>query len=277
MIKDNNTGFEFEDIMNMTKDLKLLYVEDDKIARDATLAIFEEFFDNIIVGVDGIDGLNKFNKDTFDIIITDLNMPNMSGLEMLKEIRKVSNDIPVIVLSAHNEDEYKIGSIKTGTSTFLSKPINLEKFLTSIYEALNHSLRDMRVLNDDDIVLEKYKDKIDINSIVSIFDSNGIIIYVNESFCDIFGYTKEQLIGRPYYTLTKEKRDHELIDEIWTTIKIKKEPWHGTIRYVNNFDKVYFLKGIISPILNKYNKVIEYVAIREDITIPVHEEMKKYQ
>jgi PAS domain S-box-containing protein len=204
-------------------------------------------------------------------------MPLMNGADMIKEIRKVDNLIPAIVLSAHDETEYIIDSIRRGVSSYLNKPIDVDELLKSVYEALNSNERVFDRIYNDEIVLEKYNSNINPTSIVTIFDINGIVLYVNESFAYMFGFPKEELIGKPYYTLSKEKHDDELIEDIWETIRIKKEIWSGTIRYVNNFDEVYFLRGTISPILDEQNNILEFVAIREDVTSLVHQELKKYE
>jgi PAS domain S-box-containing protein len=269
--------FDINKIIKYSKNLTLLYVEDNKATRDSTLMIFENLFDNIIVGVDGKDGLEKFKNNNIDLVIADLNMPKLCGTEMIREIRKIQNLIPVIVLSAHDEDEYIIGSIRRGVSTYLSKPLDIGKLFQAIYESIHQENRDIRVVYDNDIVFEKYKNHINPSSIVTIFDTNGIVLYVNDSFAHIFGYPKKEIVGRPYYTLSKEKHDDELIQEIWETIKVKKEIWSGTMRYVNNFDEVYFLRGTVNPILDKNQNIIEYVSIREDIPNMVEDKFKIYE
>ena len=89
-----------KDVVKVCKTLTLLYVEDDEQARASTLKMLDNFFDKIVVAVDGQDGVNKFLQNSIDIIITDINMPNLNGIEMLKQIK---GNIPTIVLSAHND------------------------------------------------------------------------------------------------------------------------------------------------------------------------------
>ena len=108
--------------------IKLLYVEDHKELREETKGLFEPFFNNIITAIDGNDGFDKFINNDIDIIITDMNMPRVNGLEMIEKIRKIDKHIPILALSAHNETNYLINCIKLGVDGYLLKPINSEQF-----------------------------------------------------------------------------------------------------------------------------------------------------
>ena len=101
--------------------MAIKYVEDNLKAREATLMVFEEFFDEIVFAVDGFEALNIFD-DSIDLIITDINMPNLNGLDMIKEIRDKNSSVPILVLSAYNESGYFIDSIKLGVEGYLLKP-----------------------------------------------------------------------------------------------------------------------------------------------------------
>lgn len=131
--------------MKLSKDIKLLYVEDDETARVEVLEILKMFFQNIIVAVDGVDALEKFrNNDitkeskAFDLIITDIHMPRMDGLTMVNEIRKENQDISIVVFSAHEETSYLLKAIDLQIDGFLSKPISLKSYIKTIYKILKN-------------------------------------------------------------------------------------------------------------------------------------------
>ncbi len=136
---------KLEEIIKYSTKLKLLYVEDNDETRRSTLLILEEFFDDIIVAVDGIDGLDKFKSNditkeskAFDLVITDINMPNLDGLAMSQEIRKIDKDINILVFSAHNEVEFLLNAIKLGIDGYLLKPIDMEQFITVLYKVIKN-------------------------------------------------------------------------------------------------------------------------------------------
>ena len=127
-----------DDIIKCSTSLKLLYVEDSKETRISTLTILEEFFDDIVVAVDGLDGLKKFRNNNIDIIITDINMPNLNGLQMVKKIKKIEKNIPVFIFSAHNETNLFIDAIKLGVEAYLLKPFDIEQFTKALSRCIKN-------------------------------------------------------------------------------------------------------------------------------------------
>lgn len=125
-------------IKEMAQNIKLLYIEDDADARNTTFEMLKNMFDekNITLGVDGLDGLESFQKETFDLIITDINMPNLNGLEMLHKIREIDKNISVIIFSAYNESAYFLQAIKLSVDGFIIKPLEYEQFLETLEKVL---------------------------------------------------------------------------------------------------------------------------------------------
>ena len=97
--------FDIDKLVNFTKTLKVLFVEDNEEARVAILALLSNFFDDIAVAKDGKEGISLFKADSFDIIISDIRMPNTNGLEMIEQIRQINNSVPVIISTAHKETD----------------------------------------------------------------------------------------------------------------------------------------------------------------------------
>lgn len=128
----------FEEIRAISSKCQLLYVEDNETVRDVTLSFLEEYFDEIIIAVDGEDGLLQFQNNKIDFIITDINMPKLNGIEMSKKIKSINQDLPILLLSAYNDTEYFMDSIKLGIEGYLQKPIDLEQFETILYKTVKN-------------------------------------------------------------------------------------------------------------------------------------------
>lgn len=126
----------FNKISNSSKDLRLLYVEDNLSTQKIMLEMLENFFETIDVASDGLEGYEKAMINRYDLIITDINMPVMSGLEMIEKIKKVHKNINCLIFSAYSDTEYLVDSIKYRIDGYLIKPIHKEQFFETLYKII---------------------------------------------------------------------------------------------------------------------------------------------
>ncbi len=123
---------KLKQLVKMGKTLKVLYVEDNEAVRTSTFGMLQRFFTEVTIGVDGEDGLSKFTEageKYYDLILTDINMPKMNGIEMIRGIRQTDKNVSILILSAHNETSFFTESIKLGIEGYLLKPIDLQQFM----------------------------------------------------------------------------------------------------------------------------------------------------
>jgi len=128
------------------KDITVLYCEDEKYLRDVTKGILETFTKKQFIAEDGVIGLELFKKheEEIDLIITDVNMPNINGLDMAKEIKAINPNIPIVVATAFSNPDYLIKAIDLGVDKYVLKPINIKKLLDTMNQSLlYHELRDL--------------------------------------------------------------------------------------------------------------------------------------
>ena len=257
--------YNLEEIIKSTSDIKLLYVEDNEQARTSTLALLCEFFKEVIVGVDGEDGLSKFKTHKIDLVISDISMPHMNGLDMIEEIRLHNKEIPILLLSAYSEIEYFKKSISLGVDGYLFKPLELEQFFELIYKIVD-KIQTHRELESKINFLKQYEEATNDISIVSKGDLDGNITYVNDLFCKISHYTKEELIGSPHNIIRHPDNSTLMYHEMWDTLQNKKKKWKGIIRNLTKDGASYYVDAVIKPILDMNGEVVEYIAMRHDIT-----------
>ncbi|MFK5881140.1 MAG: EAL domain-containing protein [Sulfurospirillum sp.] len=127
-------SIDIKDLAKNSKNLKLLYVEDDKNARETTLKLLDNFFNNITIAIDGKDGIEKFKNKKYDLILSDINMPNINGLEMLKNIRKLDTEVSVLLLSAHNDSDYFLEAIELDVDGYILKPLVFKQFIKVLFK-----------------------------------------------------------------------------------------------------------------------------------------------
>jgi len=252
------------EVINQSSNLKVLYVEDNVDARESTTDVLEVFFQKVAVAVDGEDGYNKFQEIPLDLIITDINMPKLNGIQMIEKIRAIDSEIPILILSAHNEINTIIESIKLEVDGYLLKPINMEQFLATIRKVtkkikLAHDFKSLLSLS------QQYQDATDKSTIVSKTDLKGKITYVNDEFCKISEYSREELIGKNHNIIRHPDNPKEIYTDLWETIQ-KKQIWQGQIRNITKSGKSYYVKTTIKPIVDLNGDIIEYIALRDDVT-----------
>ncbi|WP_249617077.1 butyrate response regulator transcription factor BumR [Campylobacter jejuni] len=109
------------------KELIILVVEDEIKTRESLINVLSERFSKVIGAQNGDEGLKKFKKFKPDLVITDIAMPIMDGLDMAREIKEISDDVPIVVLSAYSEKERLLRSIDIGIDKYLIKPVDMEE------------------------------------------------------------------------------------------------------------------------------------------------------
>lgn len=112
--------------------------------------------------------------------------------------------------------------------------------------------------------LTQYTDAIEKSNIVSRTDSKGNITYVNDKFCEVTMYSKDEILGKSYSLLLGENSPEILKD--LNTIKDNKKEWQGILKNKKKNGEFYYVNIIIKPILDENNEIIEYIAIRHEIT-----------
>lgn len=173
--------------------LKILIVEDEVGIRTIIKKYLSKFDITIIEAENGKKGLDTFlnNKDNIDLILMDVMMPEMDGIECTREIRKVSN-VPIIMLTAKSEDEDEIEGLEVGANDFITKPFNLEVLLLRIKKLVNLDSN-----NDLELVKEQRAVK-----------KNGKLIPLTKKEYLILEYFFEN----PNIILTRD----QILNRVWT-------------------------------------------------------------
>ncbi len=174
--------------VSILKNITILYAEDETALREITLNILKGFTKKQFVAENGSEGLELFKKyeSEIDLIITDVNMPIMNGLEMIREIKKINSNIPIIVATAFSNTEYLLEAIDIGVDKYVLKPIDMKKLLQLMSQSLlYHELKDLYMDNLTHLP-NRNKLKKDLEE-----DSHGLMAMINidkfSTINDLFG------------------------------------------------------------------------------------------
>jgi two-component system, cell cycle response regulator len=169
----------------------VLYVEDDELIREQTKDFLSRFFPDVDIAEDGQIGLDKYAQKEYDIIITDINMPNVNGIEMIETIKQKNYEQHIVVTSAYNDSEHLMKLVNLNIDKFVEKPFNNKQFLYVIYR-ISHEIYNKKMKNHlEGQVDNLYKNAqivIDEIPIGLITLRNNQISMANKAFLEIGGF-----------------------------------------------------------------------------------------
>jgi len=120
--------------MYILKDYRILYAEDESIIRINIAQQLEAFFQNVIVAKDGEEALSLFKQKRPNVVMLDINMPKMDGLEVARYIRMIDQNIPIIMLTAYTESTLLLDAIDLHITKYLVKPVSKAKLKEALLE-----------------------------------------------------------------------------------------------------------------------------------------------
>lgn len=147
------------DFYVILKQMKLLYVEDEIPFRDKLMPMLSRRFKEIIVADNGKEGLERYHPSSIDIVLSDIRMPIMNGLEMAQEIKKINPKAIIIFATAHNENEFLMEAIELGCHGFILKPINLDNFENTLKRAVSELILDANIEQQRRLLCEEMRFK----------------------------------------------------------------------------------------------------------------------
>jgi PAS domain S-box-containing protein len=204
-------------------------------------------------------------------------MPGIDGLELTDEIKKINPNQNIIIVSAYSEMDNFLKSIKLGVDGFITKPIdyvNLNKTLFKTAEKIK-AFKDNKIFEErlkvENNKLKQFSEVFDKVAIVSKTNTNKEIIYVNDFFCEISGYSKEELLGKEHEVVRHPDMPKSVFTKMWEELEVGNT-WEGTIKNKAKDGSPYFLHYVVIPLKDVDGKIYEYIGIG---FLTTHEELEK--
>jgi len=128
--------FDIKVLRELTKDYTVLYVEDDENISDIMCTYLKKFFSSVDFAANGEEGLELYTQKEYDLVLTDIQMPKMDGLEMSRKIKEINSDQNIIIISAYSDVDKFTESIKIAVDGYILKPIDYENLNATIYKVI---------------------------------------------------------------------------------------------------------------------------------------------
>lgn len=201
----------------------------------------------------------------FSLIILDINIKN--NFDFLHKVKSTINDLIAFIMLTDSDKTYNTlrETYKNGATETLRKPIFAEEFILKVDQIIEHSKIVTNLIQQKEL-LSSYKTIIDTSAIISKTNKEGIITYVNNNFCTISEYSKDELIGKNHSIIKHPGTPDDLFKDLWNTILIEKKIWSGVITNRTKHNENYIVQTSIMPILDNKNNIIEFIALRNNIT-----------
>jgi diguanylate cyclase (GGDEF)-like protein/PAS domain S-box-containing protein len=256
--------------------MSILYVEDDQATREAVSRMLMAVVATVYTAANGREGLETYRIHTPDVVVTDIRMPVMDGIEMVREIRRLRADCQVIVLTAFSDTEYLLDCVSIGINHYIIKPVDFAKLVEAINQCCDYVNLKRRLSKQDETLNLLSQAMKQAPASVLITDLQGAIEYVNTTFTKVTGYSAEEVIGRNPCLLKSGLNPPELYQGLWNSIKGGEE-WECELANCRKDGQVYWELAKFCPLRNSAGVTIKYLKVSQDITERKHyEESLRY-
>lgn len=247
--------------------ISILYVEDEEDAREILLATLRRSLPGLQLfsAANGLEGLELFRQHAPRIVLTDIRMPAMNGIELSKAIRNLAPETVIIATSAYSDTEFLLNAIEIGINHFVMKPLDFKRLLATINRVIDMVRLEQQVLTQAEHIDKLSRAVEQSPSTVVITDRDGNIEYVNPKFSMLTGYSPEEAIGQNPRMLKSGLMDPAIFSELWETISSGRE-WRGEFLNRKKNGDLYWESASISPLLGASGEITNYIAVKEDIT-----------
>jgi len=252
-------------------DISLLYVEDERVTREQISRILQRIVTELHVAENGQQGLDLYREKRPDIIMSDIMMPVMNGLEMAREIRRLDRDSQIVMLTAYSDTEYLLECIRLGINQYVQKPVDFAQLATAIETCSNYVLLKRKLQQQEERIQMLSQAVEQAPAPVMITSLNGSIEYVNSMFSRLTGYPASEVLGRNPNLLKSGLNSPEIYAELWETVLNGKE-WKGELANRRKNGSIYWEMVKICPLRDAVNAVTGFLKVSQDIS-----ERKQYE
>ena len=196
---------DLKKLKSVAQSFSVLYVEDNEALRINAGKLLHKFFDDVVVAENGAIALEMFKDDHYQIVLTDIKMPHMDGMELTQNIKKIQPNTKVIVMSAFDEKETLFKAIELGVFRYLKKPVNVTELTDVLYEALQEIQSDQNT----QLFFTHLKSIFNYQSSMVLMLNQARPILANQMFYDFFSVDSVEEFKESYGDISEVFMEHD--------------------------------------------------------------------
>lgn len=225
-------------LLDVLSNKKVLCVEDEACILNNIMESLELFFGKVVGVKDGIEALDEAKSNLYDVLMLDISIPHLDGLEVVKKIREFDKKIPIIILSAHTEQEYLWRAVELKITRYLVKPYDKNTLIKALEDVAMELIGHMPMFQVTPVCKYDFCKK-------TICHQEGELVHLSKSESRLLEY----FLKRPNQTVTYE----QLFDYMWEFEQPSKEALKSIVKELrkkidNNFIKNLYGVGYVCEI-----------------------------
>jgi two-component system, cell cycle sensor histidine kinase and response regulator CckA len=249
---------------------RILLVDDEPLAMQAHAIHLRHAGMEVRTLADPMQTLEEVQRFEPDVLVIDVYMPQASGPEVAAALREsnISPHLAIVFLSAETDMTQQLVALNLGGDDFLIKPVQPPHLVAAITARARRSRQNSLVQKRLETTLyERLREHLALNehAIVSMADASGNITYANDMFCEVSGYSREEVLGQNHRLIKSGEHPPAFFREMWTTITSGKV-WQGEICSKRRDGSLFWVECTITPFLDSNGLPYQYVSIRTDIS-----------
>jgi len=245
---------------------KILVVDDTRLNIEIMKALLQNDYD-IYTAMSGLKALQICQDENIDLILLDVEMPDLDGYETCSRLKSDSRteNIPVIFVTACGEVHEETKGLNLGAVDYIVKPIS-----APILKARVRNHVQLKRYHDSliaaNLKVRQLSNAVEQSPVsVVITDTDGLMVYVNPKFCELTGYSAEELLNRNPRILQSPVTPKSIYVEMWKTITTG-QLWRGEFCNKKKTGELYWEAASINPLLDENGVISHFVCVKEDIT-----------
>jgi len=224
----------FKELSIMLKEITILFVEDNEEARVTTADILTHYSNNILIAKDGKEALELFRNNDIQLIISDIEMPIMNGINFITEVRKVDLTIPVVMITAYKSADYLLECANLNIQSYILKPINSTKLKDSLYKVVKY-------LNLTSNILIHITDELSYDKVNSTLIENNVHTTLNKKetlFMNILVESKNKLVHYTNIEHAVWTSQQEVMSESALRTLVKNLRKKSSVKFITNISGI---------------------------------------